>query len=51
MFHNFNAAPSAAFHDSGSAGVSGREFVDIKAFWSLIRILRNESKVFYYLLA
>lgn len=49
-FQRLRAACSAVFQVSGEVvrGVSWvREFVDINAFWSLMRMLRNESNVFY----
>lgn len=49
-FQRLRAACSAASHVSGEVVrvVSWvREFVDIKAFWSLMRMLRKESNVFY----
>lgn len=55
MFHSLMAEASAAFHVSCASGVAGsadwrsvggRELKAVRAFCSLIRALRKESKVF-----
>lgn len=50
VFQRPRAVFSAVFHVSEvvvEVSPFGRVFIDIKAFWSLMRILRKESKVFY----